>query len=373
MFEQMAEDVEIAGDGGRAMQRPFDTALLRPCEPHLERERDLQRPFGAASQPHGGGGHDRCRHRDRDPSHPERLEQRRRFRPRHQLVAVHARSDVGPGKRDGFAQIQEWRALGDSLLPRGDLRRHRRCGQPAGKLRLAGACAGDGQQLEERPVTEQVEVVRVQMAIVAKALARFTRALPAVLDPSQSTLVERNRPGRAIPLADHQFVFAHQDDEGGYRQQKEPDAQDLPPGQQQHQRRDGRDPQPPIAELAVCLRQALVGRAPRGQPDAIHLSGLAVHAYSTARLCRAFRGLEFPERPAVLVGSRVPVLTNTSEFMVRLLLTAGAPGSRSSMDGGVVTTSALQPEEARGFVADLALAARQRARVPAQRRRAARG
>ena len=64
-FEQMAEDVEIARDGGRAMKRPFDTALLRPREPHLERENDLQRPFGAASQPYGSGDDDRCRQRRR--------------------------------------------------------------------------------------------------------------------------------------------------------------------------------------------------------------------------------------------------------------------------------------------------------------------
>ena len=215
---------------------------------------------------------------DGDPSDPQWLEQRRRFRPRHQLVAVHARSDVGPGKRDGFAQIQEWRALGDGLLPRRDLRRHcRRC-QPARKPRFAGARASDGEKLEEGAVAEQVEVVRVQMAVVAKALARFARTLPSVFDSSESALVKGNRPGSPVPFTNHQFVFAHEDDEDEHREQKEPDAQDLPPGQQEHQHPEGRHPEPPIAEPGVRSRQMFVSRAPRAQPGAIQLCGLAVHA-----------------------------------------------------------------------------------------------
>ena len=81
-------------------------------------------------------------------------------------------------------------------------------GQPAGKLGFAGARARDGEQLEERAVAEQVKVVRVEMVVVAKTLARFAGARPAVLDSSESSLVEGDRPGGLVTLTDHPFVPA---------------------------------------------------------------------------------------------------------------------------------------------------------------------
>src|SRR4030095_6048103 len=46
--------------------------------------------------------------------------------------------------------------------------------------------ARNRQQLEERAAAEQIEVVRIQMVIVTKAIARFTNADPAVLDSTEA-------------------------------------------------------------------------------------------------------------------------------------------------------------------------------------------
>ena len=93
-------------------------------------------------------------------------------------------------------------------------RSSRRC-QPSGERRFSGARACDRQQLEQRTMAEQVEVVRVEVVVIAKAIAWLARARPAVLDSSQAAFVERDGPRRLVTLTNHPLVPADKDDEGG--------------------------------------------------------------------------------------------------------------------------------------------------------------
>ena len=163
-----------------------------------------QRRLAAAGQPeHAAVTTTDDRQCDRDPSRPEGRQQRRRFRPADELVAMHRRRDVGPGQRQRLAQIE--RAEQARRRPAA-VRRSRpaRLAMSASReLRFAGARPGDRQQLEERSAAEQVEVVRVEVVVVAKAIAGRAGARPAVLDSGQASLVERNCPRGLVALADH--------------------------------------------------------------------------------------------------------------------------------------------------------------------------
>ena len=78
-------------------------------------------------------------------------------------------------------------------------------------------------------MAEQVEVVRVEMVVVAKAITWLARARPAILDSSQTSFVERDGPRRLVALANHALVPAHEDDERGKGKNEQPGAQKLLP------------------------------------------------------------------------------------------------------------------------------------------------
>ena len=73
LLEQMSEDVEIAGDRGGAMECSFDAALLRPCKPDLDRQRELQKNLIATRQKYDARHDDRRRQRDMRPTAPREV------------------------------------------------------------------------------------------------------------------------------------------------------------------------------------------------------------------------------------------------------------------------------------------------------------
>ena len=127
-------------------------------------------------------------------------------------------------------------------------------------------------------MAEQIEIVRVEMVVIAKAIAGVSCSLPAILDSSQAALVERDGSCGLVPLTNDSLVPADKDDEEGDRENQEPGAQHLLPGGQGNQ-----DPQPEHAqsseaELPIGLRQAVMSGAPLRQARAIGLCGVTVHA-----------------------------------------------------------------------------------------------
>ena len=127
-------------------------------------------------------------------------------------------------------------------------------------------------------MTEQVEIVRVKMVVVAKTITGLTRACPAILDPREPALVERNGAGRFVTLPNHSLVLPHQENERGDRRQDDPDAQNLLPCGNEHNSAKRKDRQPGVTELSIAARQLLMGDTSLVEPDAVGLRGVGMHA-----------------------------------------------------------------------------------------------
>jgi hypothetical protein len=197
---------------------------------HHERERYPDRRDGQVHRrkDHRNG-------RDRDDVAKRAPPGHRQLGPLDQPLGLHAGIDVDAGQCELFAQVQFGSEFRDCLLPRVNFTRIRGRFQPAGQRRLAGARARDRQQLEERALAEQVEIVRVRMVIVAKAIAGLPAADPAVLEPRQAALVEGDRSGGHLARAEHACVAARERREGGERHQEPPEADAGAPRKDEHQ------------------------------------------------------------------------------------------------------------------------------------------
>ena len=248
LLEQVSEDVEVA-----RRSRRRDAARARRVVAAARRSPTWMASAicsGPSLPPdsHTTAGHDDRRgQRDGDPSRHRRCEQRRRFGPADELVAVHAGRDVSAGHRqrlraDRAAERTPRRPPAVAAISAGAAGA---VSQRASVV-FAGARARDRQQLEERTVAEQVEVVRVEVVVVAKTIAGLARACPAVLDSGQAAFVERDGARRLVALTNHPLVPADEDDEGGDGQDEQPDAQHLLPcggpraGRRAQTRRAGR-------------------------------------------------------------------------------------------------------------------------------------
>ena len=54
--------------------------------------------------------------------------------------------------------------------------------------------------------SEEIEIFGVRVTRVAKALARFAAAHPAIFDPAEAAFVVAHRPRRTLPIAEDPFV-----------------------------------------------------------------------------------------------------------------------------------------------------------------------
>jgi hypothetical protein len=115
------------------------------------------------------------------------------------------------------------------------------------------------------------------MAVVAKTLAGLAGAHPTILDPSESSLVEGDRSASLVTPTDYMLVLSYEDDERGDRQQDQPNAQDLLPGQHEPEDAQCKDPQPRVAELAIDMGQPIVSKTPLSQSSTIDVARVAVH------------------------------------------------------------------------------------------------
>jgi hypothetical protein len=163
-------------------------------------------------------------------------------RPVDQLVRSVVRAHLLTEAGQLFAQVERRAQLRDRLLPGSDRRGCRGFEQPAGERPLADARARRAEQLEERSLAEQVEVVGVGVVRIEEALAAAALPRPALLEPRQAGLVEGGRPLGLRAAPDQPVVDARRDDEGDDRQQ------DPGPGDRtrhhhrpQQDRRDGED------------------------------------------------------------------------------------------------------------------------------------
>ena len=168
--------------------------LTQPAEHH-----GLQRRDRAQDPPRPCD----CRVRDRDEhgcgeDPGERSEptvaRYRRLGPIEEAIGLHARTDVGSCQRELLPKIQRRAELLDGLLSRLNLGGIGGRRQPACKRVLAGTRSRQREQLEQRAAAEQIEIVRVDVTIVAKSIAGLAGPYPAVLEPGQTALVKSDSP-----------------------------------------------------------------------------------------------------------------------------------------------------------------------------------
>jgi len=152
------------------------------------------------------------------------------FGPGDEHVAIDARPDVCAGQRHGLAQVERRCQLRDRVLPVVHFVQRGRLFEPFRQSLFTRTRTGDREQLEAGAPPEEVQVVGVQVMLVAEPLAWFTGADPAVLDPTEAEFVEADRTLSLIKRANDPGVAMQ-------KHREEDDGRSKPPG--------GRSPAPP--------------------------------------------------------------------------------------------------------------------------------
>ena len=105
----------------------------------------------------------------------------------------------------------------------------RRGQKPSCERLFAGISAGEREQFEQRPAAEQIEIVRIDMPIVSKPLARLAASSPAILDPRQPALVEPDPPDGIRARAQDTIVPLHEPHEHHRGEEQPPRAEHAAP------------------------------------------------------------------------------------------------------------------------------------------------
>src|SRR6185295_1143730 len=95
----------------------------------------------------------------------------RRLGPIEETIGLNAGTDVGSAQRELLSKIQGRAELLDGVLSRLNLGRIGRGRQPSCKQFFAGTRPRQREQLEQRTAAKQIEIVRVDVCIIAKSIA----------------------------------------------------------------------------------------------------------------------------------------------------------------------------------------------------------
>lgn len=162
-------------------------------------------------------------------------------------------------------------------MARANLVNRRRSLQPLGQRLLAGGRPRQAEKLEERPAAEQVEIVRVGVALISEAIAALARALPSILDARQSAFVEGNRLGCRLSIADDAIVDEDQHDERAGRQEEPPEADGSRPTRCTQQGAAGKACEPGRAQSRIGTIERVVRSPTQLQSSAVLLSRSSGH------------------------------------------------------------------------------------------------
>src|SRR3954471_11036150 len=114
-----------------------------------------------------------------------------------------AGANVRARQRQRLAQVESVAKFIERGVTCVDGDRSGRVLQPAGKRLFPGASPRQREQLEQRSVTEQIEVGGIEMLVLEETFAGVTGSGPAVLEAGQTTVVKRDQASRGGARPDH--------------------------------------------------------------------------------------------------------------------------------------------------------------------------
>ena len=222
------------------MAGPFhrgDQMIEVPAEPEREHaggEKDRQERRGhSGSDPKDkrSDAQDRKRAGARPAS---AREQPRGLRaPPGQRLRVHPDSDVLAEQSQLLPKVERRRQLPNGLVANPQILRLRRGEQPSRQRLLSRSSSGRRKVLKQRPLPEQVQVLRIRVQRIQEPIARFALAGPAVLNAAQDVLVESHGPGGQRASPQGAFVDDRERDYGRERRQQPENRERAPDKRQQ--------------------------------------------------------------------------------------------------------------------------------------------
>lgn len=194
--------------------------------------------------------------------------------------------------REVLAEIEFRSQLCNCFLTRQNLPGPCAGEQPGSELLFAAGRSCARQQLEQRGLSQNIEVRCVRMMWILKSLARRPGAGPSVFQPREPALVERCRTFETPARRDCAIVHDHENDEkygrhrdppGGYRSFDERDPCD-------HDSRDEHG-EPRLRDLVLAARQGLNMLAPILRAGFVFCQGVVLNRVDEVLRSVATRGM----------------------------------------------------------------------------------
>ena len=190
---------------------------------------------------------------------------------------MNGRADARAQNGEIFSKIETSAQLSDGFLPGEKFRRRRRLGEPSRQRFLAGPRSGGAQQFEQRAFAKEVEVLRVEMRVVAKYFRGRTPADPAIVNPRQSIFIKHHGLPGALFRSCDPFMNRDEDAEDAEWDQCPPQRKEAAPDAQANREHEEQsDTQAHTAKPEVVSLELLDGLAARFQPAAVFEAGISV-------------------------------------------------------------------------------------------------
>ena len=323
------EEVQVlCGSGDRTKDPPQAVPEAPECGPVPDEREEERRAERRRDPVREGDRTSRCE-RDGDPSAEredaeDRQDTRRPPQPRRreQLpLLTPGREGVGPypGARvlaehgEILPEIELGRELADRVLPGDNGFRVCRGQQPRRQRLFAHTGAGVGEELEQRPIAEQVEVTRVQMPLVEETRAGVACPGPVALQPRDRALKKSDGPSESVASRLETIEDEAEPDHDRERREQPParDGEAAENGDAERRGRAERQ-QPKGAGLPMLVCLGGVRGAPRIQSVGVGgvgvvgdriVSGRHVSIVSGADGCAVCAFMTRPHTPARIVRS----------------------------------------------------------------------
>ena len=210
-MQDLREQDEAFGVAGDSAENAFGAAQQPAAEEDLHDQDHQQRCVLLEVEPVTDRGDKSGGERNRYGAHGATRQCARAFGPADQRFGIEARAEILAGQRDVFMQVDFGAQFNNERLPLENLRQPRRREQPLRKATFAHRKSRGGQQLEEAPAPEEIEIFGIDVVFVAEAIAGLPGTEPAIVDASDSFFVVGGGGLRAMMSAENLFMDGGKD------------------------------------------------------------------------------------------------------------------------------------------------------------------